>query len=110
VAINYHSCSKTEKVSAIPLEIVGQSFKMKPAKDEWKRDPDGDDAAPHEQHVRTPTKFATFQNEEIQTEIARYPGQPLLDILAEVLWPQEDLPTALPIERRRGRCNHIEYR
>src|ERR1700736_6105467 len=81
---------ETEKVSAIPVEVVGQRFKMYPAKHEWKRDPDGDEAAPHEQHVRAPTKFATFQNEEIQAEIARYSDEPFLDILEEVLRPQEN--------------------
>lgn len=92
---------EAEKVSTIPVEVVGQCFKMYPAKHERKRYTDGDDAAPHQEHVRAPTKLAPLKNEEIQGEIARYSYHPFLNIFGEVLRPQEHLPTSLPIERGR---------
>src|ERR1700736_1177042 len=93
---------KPKHVRVIPIEIVWQSFKMDPAEDERKGDGDGDDAAPHDQHVRAPAKFSPLKNEQIQTEVARYFYKPFLDIPGQVSRSQENLPTSLPVKRGRG--------
>src|SRR5215475_14892906 len=83
---------KAKDVSAIPVEVFGQSLEMKPAKDQRKRDSNRDQASPHDQHVRAPPGCAPSRDEMVERELMRHPYKPHHHVAHQVFRPQEYLP------------------
>ncbi len=88
---------EAERDRLVQREIAGNRTKVQPAKDERKGDGHGEQAPPHDEHVREPAQPIPREDEAIAEHVDADALDPRAGVAQSPSSPEERLPAAPPV-------------